>query len=122
MTLRVLVADDHPVFRDGVRFTLERADEIGQVDEAVDGEQAVAMAETGSYDVVVMDVRMPKLDGVSVLQRMGPPPPRVILMTAYALDEQLAQAVEADAFAVVQKPFPVRSLLQLVERAAVPAA
>lgn len=117
---RLLVVDDELGMRETLTDILQTAGY--DVDVAANGLAALDLLTAGVYDVVVMDVRMPKLDGVSVLQRMGPPPPRVILMTAYALDEQLAQAVEADAFAVVQKPFPVRSLLQLVERAAVPAA
>jgi CheY-like chemotaxis protein len=70
------------------------------------------------FDVVVMDIRMPGRDGVSVLEEMGMPPPRVILMTAYALEERLRAAVQANAFAVVHKPFDTRRMLGLVAEAA----
>lgn len=117
---RLLVVDDELGMRETLTDILETAGY--EVDVAPDGVVALERLGGGGYDVVVMDVRMPHLDGVSVLQRMGPPPPRVILMTAYVMEEQLARAAEADAFAVVQKPFQVPFLLQLVERAAVPAA
>jgi DNA-binding NarL/FixJ family response regulator len=97
VTLRVLVADDHPVFRDGVRFTLERADEIGQVDEAVDGEQAVAMAEAGSYDVVVMDVRMPRLDGIAATRAVVATGAKVLVLTMLEDDATVFAAVRAGA-------------------------
>lgn len=116
---RLLVVDDELGMRETLTDILETAGH--KVDVAANGRLALDRLAVEEYDVVVMDVRMPELDGVSVLQQMGPPPPRVILMTAYALDEQLAQAVDADAFAVVQKPFQVGMLLQLVERAAVAA-
>jgi len=64
--------------------------------------------------VVVMDVRMPGRDGVSVLEELGDPPPHVILMTAYAQEERLRAAVNANAFAVVHKPFDTRRMLRLV--------
>jgi DNA-binding NarL/FixJ family response regulator len=103
VTLRVLVADDHPVFRDGVRFPLEGADEIGQVDEAVDGEQAVAMAETGSYDVVVMDVRMPRLDGIAATRAVVATGARVLVLTMLEDDATVFSAVRAGASGYVVK-------------------
>ena len=117
---RLLVVDDEPGMRETLTDILETAGHT--VDVASNGVSALALLRAGEYDVVLMDVRMPHLDGVSVLQQMGSPPPQVILMTAYALDEQLEQAVEAEAYAIVQKPFQVRLLLQLVEQAALTAA
>jgi len=64
----------------------------------------------------VMDIRMPGRDGVSVLREVGKPPPRVILMTAYAKERHMIEAQER-AFAVVHKPFPVPQLLDLVASA-----
>ena len=112
----VLVADDEP----GMRETL--VDILTQhgydVYAAEDGDGALAAIREKRFDVVVMDVRMPGRDGVSVLREVGAPPPRVILMTAYANSDQLEQASEANAFAVVTKPFRVPELLGLVSRAA----
>jgi DNA-binding NarL/FixJ family response regulator len=97
MSLRVLLADDHPVFRDGLRFTLERSDVVAQVDEAADGEQAVRMAEGTAYDVVVMDVRMPGLDGVEATPAVVATGARVLVLTMFEDDATVLSAVRAGA-------------------------
>jgi CheY-like chemotaxis protein len=84
------------------------------VSAAPDGESALEAVRTSAFDVVVMDIKMPGRDGVSVLQDIGTPPPRVILMTAYALERQLRAAIDANAFAVLHKPFDTRRMLSLV--------
>lgn len=113
--MSVLVADDEL----GMRETL--TDILAQsgydVKEAADGEAALEAIRGDSFDVVVMDVRMPGRDGVSVLREVGNPPPAVILMTAYANETQLSEARRANAFAVLRKPFPVPQLLGLVASA-----
>ena len=112
----VLVADDEA----GMRETL--VDILAQsgyrVCSAADGDAALAAIRRKPFDVVLMDIRMPGRDGVTVLREVGDPPPRVILMTAYANREQLRQARAANAFAVVSKPFDVPELLGLISRAA----
>ena len=111
----VLVVDDEP----GMLETLEDIlDAAGYTVTAVsDGDTALAEIRTGRYDVVVMDVRMPGRDGVSVLVDSGAPPPPVILMTAYALEERLHEAREQKVHAVVMKPFAAPYLLDLVASA-----
>jgi DNA-binding NtrC family response regulator len=111
----VLVVDDEPGMRDTLVAILEL--QGYRVSSAPDGETAFAAVQDGSFDVVVMDVRMPGRDGVSVLEEMGDPPPHVILMTAYAQEERLRAAVAADAFAIVHKPFETRRMLDLVAEA-----
>jgi DNA-binding NtrC family response regulator len=108
----VLVVDDEP----GMRETLMAILELHgyRVSSASDGETAVVAVREGAFDVVVMDVRMPGCDGVSVLEGMGDPPPQVILMTAYAQEERLRAAVKANAFAIVHKPFDTRRMLSLI--------
>ena len=112
----VLVVDDEP----GMRETLvEILGASGYaVAAAADGEEALDMLRARPFDVVLMDIRMPGRDGVSVLQELGGPPPRVILMTAYTHAERIREGLEAMAFAVVTKPFPVPELLGLVASAA----
>jgi CheY-like chemotaxis protein len=82
-----------------------------------DGDRALEEIMSGRYDVVLMDVRMPGRDGVSVLVDSGAPPPPVILMTAYALEERLRVARDNNVHAIVQKPFAAPYLLDLVAQA-----
>lgn len=111
----VLIVDDEP----GMLETLEdiftsagyRVTAVG------DGESALVEIRSGRHDIVVMDIRMPGRDGVSVLVESGAPPPPVILMTAYALEERLAAARAASVHAVIQKPFSAPYLLDLVKSA-----
>ena len=108
----VLVVDDEPGMRDTLMAILELHGY--RVSSAPDGATAVAAVREGAFDVVVMDVRMPGRDGVSVLEEMGDPPPQVILMTAYAQEERLRAAIKANAFAIVHKPFDTRRMLSLI--------
>jgi CheY-like chemotaxis protein len=111
----VLVVDDEPGMLETLSEILGAA---GYAVTTVDsGDLALAEIRTGRYDVVVMDVRMPGRDGVSVLVESGAPPPPVILMTAYAVEERLRQARAARVTAVVQKPFSAPYLLGLVAQA-----
>lgn len=112
----VLVVDDDAGMRETLTAILEAAGH--ETAAAADGETALAMIGRHAYDVVVMDVRMPGRDGVAVLEDIGSPPPSVILMTAYAVEDRLRTAVAGHAVALVQKPFAVPYLLGLVERAA----
>lgn len=116
MTRRqVLIVDDEPGMLETLADILDAA---GYTVTAVgDGEAALAEIRTGRYDVVVMDVRMPGRDGVSVLVDSGAPPPPVILMTAYALEDRLREAREKKVHAVVMKPFAAPYLLDLVASA-----
>jgi len=117
---RVLVVDDEPGMRETLVDILEA---VGyEVCAAGDGEQALDAVRERSVDVVVMDVQMPRRDGVSVLQQLRPPPPAVIMMTAYAIEERLRSAVDANAFAILHKPFAVGRLLSLVASASDSAA
>jgi DNA-binding NarL/FixJ family response regulator len=120
--LRVLLVDDHATVRHGLRLLIDSQPDMEVVGEAADGREAVEQTRAHHPDVVVMDIRMPGRDGVSVLRELGDPPPQVILMTAYANREQLRAAREANAFAVVYKPFRVPELLGLVATAAGVAA
>jgi CheY-like chemotaxis protein len=112
----VLVVDDEAGMRDTVAEILECAGY--EVSTARSGEDALSRLAERTFDVVVMDIRMPGRDGISVLREIGPPPPPVVMMTAYAVDEQLRAAVDAQSFAVVHKPVPALYLIDLVARAA----
>jgi CheY-like chemotaxis protein len=117
---RVLVVDDEPGMRETLTDILEA---VGyDVSEAVDGDGALQFVKTRDVDVMLMDVQMPHRDGVSVLEQMHSPPPAVIMMTAYAVEERLHAAIDANAFAILHKPFPVRRLLSLVASASASAS
>jgi DNA-binding NtrC family response regulator len=108
----VLVVDDEPGMRDTLVAILEHHGY--QVSSAPDGETAFSAVQETAFDVVVMDVRMPGRDGVSVLEEIGRPPPQVILMTAYTSEDRLRDAAKAHAFAVLHKPFETRRMLGLI--------
>lgn len=111
----ILVVDDERGMRETVVEILASAGY--SVSEANAGDVALEHITRNDFDIVVMDIRMPGMDGVSVLEQMGSPPPQVILMTGYANEERLRQAVVSHAFAIVHKPFAASYLLRLIEDA-----
>jgi two-component system, NtrC family, response regulator AtoC len=110
----VLVVDDEVGMRDTLVAILEHHGY--RVWSAPDGETAFSAAQEKDFDVLVMDIRMPGRDGVSVLEELGTPP-RVILMTAYASEDRLRAAADANVFAVLSKPFNMNRMLSLVAQA-----
>jgi NarL family two-component system response regulator LiaR len=97
--INVLVVDDHAVVREGLRTFLELQDGIAVVGEAADGEAAVRQAEALRPDVVLMDLVMPRLDGVGAMRelRRRLPATRVIVLTSFVDDERLLPAIQAGA-------------------------
>jgi CheY-like chemotaxis protein len=119
MSRTVLVVDDESGMRETLVDILAAAGYT--VTPAPDGGAALAMAQAQAYDVIVMDIRMPVMTGVEVLSLLEHPPPQIVLMTAYAMEEQLEQARENHAFAIMQKPFQIPHLLRVVAEAAAAA-
>lgn len=111
----ILVVDDEPGMLETLTDILAGAGY--DVTAVGDGDSALAQIRAGGFDVVLMDVRMPGRDGVSVLVESGAPPPPVILMTAYALEERLGIARAAHVHAVVRKPFAAPYLLDVLAAA-----
>ncbi|MBD2899281.1 response regulator transcription factor [Spirillospora sp. NPDC000708] len=99
MTIRVLVADDQDLVRAGFSMIIEARDDLTVVGEAGDGESAVRAAERLRPDVVLMDVRMPGVDGIAATRRItaSADPPKVIILTTFDLDEPLYAALRAGA-------------------------
>ena len=101
MTLGVVLADDQPLIRAGLRTTIEHADDLEVVGEAEDGAQAVDVARATRPDVVLMDVRMPVLDGIEATQRITGDATlagvRVLILTTFDLDEYVYAALRAGA-------------------------
>jgi DNA-binding NarL/FixJ family response regulator len=93
--IRVLIADDQPMMRAGFRMILEAQGDIEVVDEAGDGLEAVEAAERTDPDVVLMDIRMPRLDGVEATRRLAGR--KVLILTTFDLDEYVVEALRAGA-------------------------
>jgi DNA-binding NarL/FixJ family response regulator len=99
--IRLVIADDQELVRMGLRLVLQVHDDIDVVGEAVDGEEAVHRVSQLRPDVVLMDIRMPRLDGIAAVRRIGAaalePAPRVIMLTTFELDEYVFGALRAGA-------------------------
>jgi two-component system, NarL family, response regulator LiaR len=111
--IRVLIADDHAVVRRGLRTFLELQDEIEVVGEAEDGEQALAEAERLDPDVVLLDLVMPRVDGLAALHglRERSPRTRVIVLTTFLDDDKLLPAVRAGAAGYLLKDVEPKELV-----------
>jgi DNA-binding NarL/FixJ family response regulator len=120
VTIRVLVVDDHPVVRSGLVGMLDVEDDLDVVGEAADGEEAVARAVALKPDVVLMDLRMPRLDGAGATARIVArcPSCRVLVLTTYDTDADIIRAVEAGATGYLLKDTPRIQLVQAVRAAA----
>ncbi|MFZ0088416.1 MAG: response regulator transcription factor [Solirubrobacteraceae bacterium] len=117
--IQVLIVDDHAVVREGLRTFLELQDGIDVVGEAADGEQAVERAVALTPDVILMDLVMPRLDGVGAMRalRRRSSPSRVIVLTSFLDDERLMPALEAGAAGYLLKDVEPAELARAVRGA-----
>jgi len=118
--VRLLVADDHPVVRDGIVGMVSSDPEIDVIGEASDGAEAVGLARALEPDVVLMDLRMPGMDGVSAIReltRLGVRS-RVVVLTTYASDADVLPAIEAGATGYLLKDVPRDELVRAIHAAA----
>ena len=111
--IRVLVADDHPIVRAGIVGLLSAAADIDVVGEAVDGLDAVRLAADLQPDLVLMDLRMPALDGAEATARIidARPTAKVLVLTTYETDEHILGAIEAGASGYLLKAAPEAEIL-----------
>jgi response regulator NasT len=115
--LRILVAEDETIIRLDLKETLERAG-FDVCAEARDGEEAVALARAEHPDLAVLDVKMPRLDGIEAARRiLAERPLPIVMLTAYGQDELVARAVEAGVFGYLVKPFRETDLLPAIQAA-----
>ena len=115
--MRVLVAEDETIIRLDLRDLLERSG-FEVCAEARDGEEAVALARSERPDIAIMDVKMPKLDGIEAARRiLDDRPIPIVMLTAYGQDELVSRAVEAGVFGYLVKPFREQDLLPAIHTA-----
>ncbi|MEV8638253.1 response regulator transcription factor [Streptosporangium sp. NPDC051023] len=113
MTIKVLVADDHAAVRTGIVLILDGHADIEVVGQAADGEQAVAMARALRPDVVLMDIRMPKLDGISATRELSGITD-VLILTTFDIDEYVFGALRAGAAGFLLKNTDADGLVEAV--------
>jgi DNA-binding NarL/FixJ family response regulator len=118
--IRVLLADDHAMFRQGIREMLSTDEEIEVVGEAGDGREAVALAEELEPDVVLLDVEMPLMGAKQVMERMleNPPPPRVVIVTMHNDPRLVRELIGLGAVAYLVKSATMEELHTAVHTAA----
>jgi DNA-binding NarL/FixJ family response regulator len=122
MTTRVLVVDDEALLRTAFSALIGAEDDLEVAGEAADGRQAVELAASLAPDVVVMDVRMPVMDGIQATRRItarregevGTAPPRVLILTTFDLDEYVFDALRAGASGFALKSRPLEELLSAI--------
>src|SRR5919109_2969762 len=116
-TMRILIAEDETIIRLDLRDLLERSG-FEVCAEARDGEEAVDLARSSRPDVAIMDVKMPKLDGIEAARRiLDERPIPIVMLTAYGQDEIVSRAVEAGVFGYLVKPFREQDLLPAIQAA-----
>ena len=117
--IRLLIVDDHPVVRTGLRGMFETDPGFAVVGEAADGAQAVDQVQAIRPDLVLMDLQMPVLDGVAATARIRqlPNPPPVLVLTTYDSDNQILRAIEAGAVGYLLKDTPRETLFAAVRSA-----
>jgi DNA-binding NarL/FixJ family response regulator len=120
MTIRVVLADDQSLLRKGFRMILEAEDDITVIGEAADGEAAVRLVELYQPDVVLMDVRMPTLDGIGATRAItaSGSPSHVLILTTFDLDEYAFGALRAGASGFLLKDVPPHELGQAIRTVA----
>lgn len=118
--IRVLIADDQQLLRAGFRVILQSEPDIEVIGEAEDGADAVAKAQSLRPDVVLMDIRMPKLDGLAATEHLmkSPDGPRVVVLTTFDQNEYVVRALRAGAYGFLLKDAPAARLIAAIRAAA----
>ena len=116
MTVRVLLADDQGLVREGFRHIIDAREDLEVVGEAADGREAIALAEQTRPDVILMDVRMPVLDGIEATRRLvaSGHPARIVILTTFDLDEAVFAALRAGASGFMLKDIRAAELVEAI--------
>ncbi|MEP7055190.1 MAG: response regulator transcription factor [Actinomycetota bacterium] len=116
--IRVLLVDDQPLLRTGFRMILESEDDLEVVGEAQNGAEGVRLARSSHADVVLMDIRMPGMDGVEATRQLAGPavtdPIKVLILTTFDLDEYVVEALRAGASGFLLKDVPAEQLVDAI--------
>ena len=116
MTIRVLLADDQELVRTGFRMIIDARDDMAVVGEAADGRDAVATVKRTAPDVVLMDVRMPNMDGITATRELvaAGHPARIVMLTTFDLDEYVFAALRAGASGFMLKDVRAAELVEAI--------
>lgn len=116
--IRVLIVDDHTIVRKGIRALLAETEGIEVVGEAGNGQEAVAQADALRPDVILMDLAMPKLDGIEATRQIkaGRPESRILVMTSFAADDKVFPAIKAGALGYLLKESGPEDLVQAIRQ------
>jgi len=120
MTIRIVLADDHVVLRQGLRMLLEEESDLDVIAEADNGQEAIDLVLQHHPDVVLMDLVMPELDGISATEILHSQHPevRVVILSSLEEDSAVVSAVRAGAIGYLRKNVPIEVLVQTIRGAA----
>ena len=118
--IRVIITDDHVIVRDGLQLILETVEGIEVVGVAADGEEALRIAGEQNPDVILMDLRMPNMDGLTAIEHLSRDHPEVavVILTTYSEDQMVMRALQAGAKGYILKDVTRESLISTVQAAA----
>jgi NarL family two-component system response regulator YdfI len=118
--IRILIADDHRIVREGLRLILESQEEFSLLDDAADGAEAVRMAAELNPDVILMDLRMPGMDGITAIEKIRARDPQaaIVILTTYNEDDLMVRGLRAGARGFLLKDTDRESLFRAIRSAA----
>ena len=116
--VRLLLADDHTIFRQGLRELIERKTDFAVVGEAANGREVLEQVEIVRPDIVLLDIQMPELDGVAVARQLAQTHPeiRIIVLTMYRQDQHLIEAIKSGVRGYLLKDADAEELIDVIER------
>lgn len=118
--IRIFIADDHPIVREGLRKLIEQQPDMQVVGEASDGRQVLQRAEGERWDLLILDLSLPRVNGIEVLRRLRVEMPelRVVVLSMYPEDQYALRMIEEGAVAYLSKTLPSEHLLRALRAAA----